>query len=137
MEDITDADYAHTKNVCKDFEIKSIGEDHELYIQIHTLLLVDVFENFRSMCLKTYELDPQRSFSEPGLARQKAFKKTKGKLDLLTDIDVLLMVETGIRGAICHSLYQYTKANNKYMKDYDKNKKSSCIQYWDVNNLYC
>ena len=49
---------------------------------------------------------------------------------------MLLMVEKGIRGAICHSIYQYAKAKNKYMKDYDKNKESSYLKYWDVNNLY-
>ena len=88
------------------------------------------------MCLKIYELDPAKFLSAPGLARQAALKKTKVKLDLLTDIDMLLMVEKGIRGGICHSIYQYAKANNKYMKDYDKNKESSYLKYWDVNNLY-
>ena len=72
----------------------------------------------------------------PGLAWKAAIKKTKVKLDLLTDIDILLIVEKGISGGICHSIYQYAKANNKYMKDYDKNKESSYIQYRDVNNLY-
>ena len=58
------------------------------------------------------------------------------KLDLLTNIDMLLMIEKGIRGGICHALYLYAKTNNKCMKYYDKNKESSCLQYWDVNNLY-
>ena len=65
-----------------------------------------------------------------------SFKKNKVKLDLLTDIDMLLIVEKCIRGGICHSIYRYAKANNKYMKDYDKNEKLSYIQYWDANNLY-
>ena len=65
-----------------------------------------------------------------------ALKKTKVKLDLLTNIDVLLMAEKDIRGGIYHSIYQYTKFNNKYMKIYNKNKESSYIQFWDVNNLY-
>ena len=64
-----------------------------------------------------------------------SFKKIKVKLDLLSDIDMLL-VEKGIRGKICHSLYRYAKANNKYMEDYDQNKELSYIQYYDVNNLY-
>ena len=64
-----------------------------------------------------------------------SFKKTKVKLDLLTDIHMLLMVEKGIRGGICHPVYQYAKANNKYIKDYDKIKKLSYLQYWHVNNL--
>ena len=67
---------------------------------------------------------------------ESSLKKTKVELDPLTDIDMLLMVEKGIRGRICHSIYQYANANNRYMRDYDKNKESLYIQYWDVNNLY-
>ena len=100
------------------------------------MLLTDIFKNFKKICLKIYHLDPVKFPSAPGLAWQAALKKTKVKLDLLTDIDMLLMVEKGIRGGICHSIYRYAKANNKYMKDYDKNKESSYLQYWDVNNLY-
>ena len=88
------------------------------------------------MCLEVYELDPAHSLSTLGLAWQAIFKKTEVKLDLLTDIDMLLMVEKGIRGGICHSIYQYAKANNKYMKDYDKNNEVSNLKYLDVNNLY-
>ena len=77
MEDITDADYAHAKRVCKDFEIKNLGEYHDLYVQSDTLLLADVFENFRNMCLKIYELDPEKFLSAPGLACQAALKKQK------------------------------------------------------------
>ena len=67
MEDITDADYAHAKIVCKDFEIKYLGEYHDIYVQSDTLLLADVFENFRNMCLERYELDPAKFLSAPGL----------------------------------------------------------------------
>ena len=63
-----------------------------------------------------------------------SFKKTKVKLDLLTDINMLLMVEKGIRGGICHFIYRYAKGNNKYMNEYDKNKESSYLQYWYANN---
>ena len=82
----------------------------------------DVFENFRIVCLKIYELDSAKNFSNPWLSWQAALKKTKVKLDLLTDIDMLLMVDKGIRGGICHSIDRYAKANNKYMQNYDKNK---------------
>ena len=135
MEDITDADYAYAKRVCKNFEIENFGEYHDFYVQSDTLLLADVFENFRNICLELNERDPAKFLSAPGLAWQAALKKTEVKLDFLIDIDMLLMVEKGTRGGICHSIYQYAKANNKYMKDYDKNKGSSYIQYWDVNNL--
>ena len=134
---ITDTDCAHAKRVYKDFEIKNLGEYHDLYVQSDTLLLADVFENFRNMCLKIYKLDPAKFLSGPGLAWQAALKTAKVKLNLLTDIDILLMVEKGVRGGICHSVYRYAKANNKYRKDYDKNdKESSYLQYWYVNNLY-
>ena len=73
------------------------------------------------MCLKIYELDPKKFLSAPGLAWQADLKNTKVRLDLLTDTNMLLMVEKGIRGGICYSIYRYAKANNKYMEDYDKN----------------
>ena len=103
MEDITDADYTHAKRVCKDFEIKNL-EYHDFYIQSYTLLLADVFENFKNMCLKIYELDTSLFLTASGLAWKAALEKTKVKLDLLTDIDMLLMVEKRIRGGICHSM---------------------------------
>ena len=122
MEDITDADYAHAKRVCKEFEIKNLGEYHDLFVQSDTLLLVVVFKDFRNTCLKIYELDPAKVFASPGLAWQATLKKIKVKLDLLTDIGIgmLSMVEKGIARGICHSIYWYAKANNKYIKEYDK-----------------
>ena len=106
-----------------------------MFKAIH-FLLSDVFENFRNMCLEIYELDPAQLLSVPGFAWQGALKKTKMKLDLLINIDMLLMVQKCIRGGICHSIYRYGKANNKHMKDYDKNKESSYLKYYDANNLY-
>ena len=88
------------------------------------------------MCLNIYELDPVYFVSAPGLAWQACLKKTGVKLELLTDIDMLLMVEKGTRGGICQAIHRYAKANNKYMKNYDKNIESSYIQYLDANNLY-
>ena len=69
------------------------------------------------------------------MAWQAGSKKAKVKLNLLTDIDMLLMVEKRIRGGICYCIYQYAKTINKYMKDYDKNKELAYIEYWDINNL--
>ena len=105
MEDITDADYVHVKRVCKDFEIKDLGEYHDLYVQSDTLLFVYVFENFTNMCLKIYELACTKFLSALRLAWQAAFKKTKVKLALLSDIYMLLMVEEGIRGGISLSIH--------------------------------
>ena len=82
-------------------------------------------------------LDPTRFLTVPGLAQQAGLEKSKINLDLLTDMNMLLVtVEKGIRGRISHSIHRYAKANNKYMKDFDKNKKLSYFQYWDVNDLY-
>ena len=93
MKYITDVDYAHTKRVCKEFEIKHLGEYHELYAHSDTLLLADIFENFGNTCLKIYEIDPTWFPTAPGLALQAALEKTKVKLDLLTDIDMLLVIK--------------------------------------------
>ena len=88
------------------------------------------------MCLEIYELDPSYFYSAPGLAWQACLKKTGVKLELLTDIDMLLMFEKGIRGGMCQATYRYAKAKNKYMKNYDENKESSFLIYDDANNLY-
>ena len=103
MEDVIDADYAHAERVCKDLETKNLGEYHDFYVQRDTLLLADIFGNSRNMCFEIYELDPAKFLLATGLALQSALKKTKVKLDLLTDIDMLLILEKGIRGGICHS----------------------------------
>ena len=136
MENIEDIDYRHGNNVFKIFKLNNLGEYHDLYVQRDTLLLADVFENFRNKCLEVYELDPAHFLSLPGLAWQACLKKTNIELELLTDYDMLLMVEEEIRGGICHSIHRYAKANNKYMKNYNKNIESSYIQYLDANNLY-
>ena len=94
-----------------------------MHLKSDTLLLVDVFENFRKMCLKIYKLKSVKFLSAPVLAWQAALKET----------DMLIMVEKGIRGSICHAIHRCAKANNKYMKDYDKNR---YLKYWDVNHLY-
>ena len=136
MEDINDIDYRHANNVFKRFELKNLGQYHDLYVQSDTLLLADVFKNVRDMCIKEYELDPPHFLSLPGLAFQACLKKTNIELELLTDYDMLLMLEEGIRGGICHSIHRYAKANNKYMKNYNNNEEPSYIQYLDANNLY-
>ena len=136
MEDIEDIDYRHGNNVFKSFKLENLGDYHDLYVKSDTLLLADVFENFRDMCIKEYELDPAHFVSLPGLAWQACLKKTNIELELLTEYDMLLMVEKGIRGGICHSIHRYAKANNKYMQNYNNNEESSYIQYLDANNLY-
>ena len=122
MEDISDTDFEHANNVFKKFDIKNLGEYHDLYVRSDTLLLADVFKNFRNACMKNYELDPAHFVSLPGLAWQACLKKTNVELESITDYDMLLMIENGIRGGICHVIQCYAKANNKYMNDYNKTK---------------
>ena len=129
LENITDKDYEHVKKVWEAFEIKDLGEYHDLYVQCDTFLLSDVFENFRNKCIEIYELGPAHFLSTSGLAWQACLKKTGVKLELLTDIDMLLMVEKGTRGGICQAIDRYAKVNNKYMKNYDKDIISSYLMY--------
>ena len=145
MEDIDEIDYRHGNNVFKSFKLENLGDYHDLYAQSDTLLLADVFENFRDMCIKGYELDPAHFVSLPGLAWQACLEKTNielellndyDMLELLNDYDMLLMVEKGIRGGICHSIHRYAKANNKYMQNYNNNEESSYTQYLNANNRY-
>ena len=107
-----------------------------MHLKIDTLFLADVLENFRKMCLNFFYLDHVKCLSTPGLALQAPLKRTEIKLELLSDIDLLLMVKKRIRGGTYYASYQYAKANNKYMKDYDTNKELSYNKYWDVNKLY-
>ena len=134
LEDISDEDYAHAQKVWDVFEINNRGEYHDLYVQSDTLLLADVFENFRNMCLDIYELDPVYFVSAPGLAWQACLKKTKVELELLTDYEK--GIEKGIRSGICQATHRHAKANNKYMKNYNKKIESSYMEYLDADNLY-
>ena len=136
MEDITDVDHKHAKRVFKNLNNENLGDYHDLYIQSDTLLLADIFENSRNMCINVYQLDPPHFLSTPGLVWQACLKKTEVKLELLTNNDMLLMVEKGIKGGICHAIHRYAKANNEYIKYFDKNEESSCLEYLDANNLY-
>ena len=136
MKDISEIDYRHATEVFNKFNIKNLGEYHDLYVQSDTLLLADVFNSFRNLCVETYQLDPAYFLSLPGLAWQACLKRTEVKLELISDIDMLFMIEEGIKGGICHSVLRHTKANNKYMKDYDENKDDSFLLYTEFNNLY-
>ena len=136
MEDIDGIDYRHGNNVFNKFELENLGDYHDLCVQSDTLLLADVFENFRDMCVKEYELDPAHFVLLPRLAWQACLKKTNIEFELLNDYDMLLMVEKGIRGGICLSINRYAKANNKYMQNYNNNEESPYIQYLEANNLY-
>ena len=136
QEKISEEDFLHAQKVWKEFELKNMGDFHDLYLKTDVLLLADVMENFRKLCEKNYELDPAHFFTVPGMAWDAMLKMTAIKLDLLEDVDMLLMIEKGIRGGISNAFKRYAKANNKFMKDFDPAEKSSFIVYLDANNLY-
>ena len=136
MENIADVDYRHAKTVFKNLNNKNLGDYNDFHVQSDTVLLAGVFENFRNKYIDIYELDPAHFLYAPGLAWQACLQKTEVKLELLTNINMLLMVGKGIRGGISHATYRYAEANNEDMKNYDQNKESSYIQYLDANNLY-
>ena len=134
---ISDEDYAHAQKVWRVFKMEYFKDYHELYNKVDVLLLADVFENFRNICLENYELDPAHYYTAPGLVWDAALKVTGVNLELLSDIDMLLMVEKGIRGGVSMISNRYGKANNKYMGDkFNSNEPSKYMQYLDANNLY-
>ncbi|CAB4024062.1 Gastrula zinc finger, partial [Paramuricea clavata] len=135
-EHISDADYDHATRVFEAFSCQSMGDYHDLYLKSDVLLLADVFENFRNVCLKAYNLDPCHFYTSPGLAWQACLKMTEVELQLLTDPDMYLFIEEGLRGGISMISNRFSKANNPYVPDYDPHQDSSYVTYLDANNLY-
>ena len=135
-EDISPEDYKHAQDVWDHFNCKTMRDYHDLYLKSDVLLLADVFETFRDLCMENYKLDPAHYYTAPGLAWDASLFKTGVKLELLTDPDMYLMVERGIRGGISMISHRHSTANNKYMKDYNSNEESKYITYLDANNLY-
>ena len=133
---ISDSDYAHAQNVWKTFGCKSMKDYHDLYLKTDVLLLADVMTEFRRTCKKAYGLDALHHYTSPGLAWSAMLKYTGVSLDLISDPDMYLMVEKGIRGGISTIIKRYAKSNNKYVEGYDKESESVFIPYLDANNLY-
>ena len=109
---------------------------HDLYLKTDVFLLADVFESFRKTSLENYGLDPNHYYTSPGLSMAACLKYTDIKLELITDVDILLMLESGVRGGVSSIMNRYSEAKNKYMPDFNPSEPSKCILYWDANNLY-
>ena len=133
---INNNNYNHVLNVWRTWKMKTFKDYLKLYNETDVLLLADVFENFRDICLKNYGLDPVYYYTAPGLAWDACLKMTNINLELLSNVDMLLMIEKGIRGGISIISNRYGKANNKYMKDFNKTELSKYLMYVDANNLY-
>ena len=134
---VTDKEYDYAQTIWEKFELKNLGEYHDLYLKTDVLLLADVFEEFRNICMENYSLDPAWYYSSPGLSWDALLKHSKVKLELLTDPDMLLMFEKGIRGGISMISNRHGRANNKYMKEkFDSSQPSKFVPYLDANNLY-
>ena len=149
MTAISDEDYQHAKKVWDSFRIRSLGEYHNLYLHTNVILLANVFEAFRDSCLEHYKLDPAHFYTSPGLAWKACLIKTGVRLELLTDPDMLLTFQRGIRGGITQAVHRYACANNIYMdpadpgllhnpmgKKFNPSEESSYLQYLDATNLY-
>ena len=136
-EGISVNDYERAKIIWKHFGIKNMGEYHDLYLKTDVLLLTDIFENFRDVCMKYYGLDPAYYYTLPNFAFDAMLKMTGVEIDLIYDQEMYEMIEAGLRGGMCMVSTKKVEANNKYMgEEYDKNKESSYINYFDANNLY-
>ncbi|XP_054259555.1 uncharacterized protein LOC128984277 [Macrosteles quadrilineatus] len=134
--DVDPKDYEHAKRVWDSFKMKDMKEYTLMYNKSDVLLLADVMENFRNVCMSTYKLDPAWFFTTPGLAWSAMLKTTNVELELISDYDMLLMIEKGIRGGVSQSSNRHAKANNPYMNDYDSSKPTEYLVYLDANNLY-
>lgn len=117
--DISESDdFAHAKYVWKIFNMTNMGDYHDLYLKYDVLLLSDVFENFRELCLDAYHLDPAHFYTLPGLAWEAMLKMTKVKLQLFEDVGMVLMIEQQIRGGDSMNSKKYAIANNPMVSDY-------------------
>ena len=137
-ESIEPEDYNHACKVFEELNMKDLGEYNDFYVKLDVTLLTDVMEEFRNTCIDAYGLDPLHSYTSPGLAWQAMLKEIKKEttLELLTDVDMLLMIESGVRGGLTQSVTRHVKANNKYIPNFDVKKDSVYLGYFDANNLY-
>ena len=133
MAGVREEDYEHANRTWKEFDLKDLGEYHDLYLKMEVILLANVFEALRKVCLKNYGLDPAHFYT----AWKACLKKTRIRLEFLLDPDMLLMFKRGIRGGITQSVNRWAKANNPYMgSDFAPDNPTKYLQYLDPNNFY-
>ena len=136
-EEISDEDYEHAQKVWKTFNIETLADYHDLYLKCDVLLLADVFENFRSTCVKYYKLDPAHYYTAPGLAWDAMLKMTNTRLELMVERELHDVIDKGVRGGICCISRKCATANNKYIpEDYNSHEPSKFIVFLDANGLY-
>ena len=135
-EGISDEDYERAKLVYAEFSCKNLQDYMEVYVKTDAILLCDIFEHFRELCSRYYELDPCHYVSLPGFTWDAMLKMTQVKIELISDIDMYTFVEQNIRGGVCTINHRHFAANNQYLDDFNPNEKSSFIHYVDANNLY-
>lgn len=135
-EHITDEDFQHAQSVWTQFNIKNLGEYTDLYLKTDVLLLTDIFEKFRKTCKLNYQLDPAFYLTAPSLSFDAMLFKTGVELELIDNLAIVRMIQSGIRGGVCMCSHRHAKANNKYMSEYDPLKLDTYVVYIDCNNLY-
>lgn len=135
-EGISDEEYAHAQTVWSSFGVRDLGQYCDLYLKTDVMLLADVFEDFRNNCMQSYNLDAAHYYTTPGFTWDAMLKFTNVKLQLLTDIDMLMFAERGIRGGVSQCSNRYASANNRYMENYKEEEQDKYLIYLDVNNLY-
>ena len=135
---VSDEDYFHAKEVWKKFGMKTLGEYHDLYLKTDVFLLADVVENFRTVLLKNYLLDPAWFLTAPAFFWCAMLKMTEVELELICEgnIEMFQFFERQIRGGVSSVFHRFSQANNKFMKDFDSSKVSKFIVYLDANSLY-
>ncbi|GFS57238.1 uncharacterized protein TNCV_491441 [Trichonephila clavipes] len=135
-EAISVEDYNHACKVFNEFHLNNLGEYCDLYVKTDVLLLTDLFENFRKICMQTYKLDPCWYFTTPALSWDAMLLHTKVAIELFTDYDMLLFIEKGVRGGISQCCNRYAIANNRYMSNFNPDDEIKYLMYLDANNLY-
>ena len=128
---ISDEDYAHAQAVWSAFSMKNMGDYHDFYLATDVLLLADVMQAFRSMCLKHYKLDPWRYCTAPGLAWDAGLRMTGVRLDLIENIDTHLFIEAGMRGGVSVISQRYAQAS----EEVDEDGRRDHLMNYDTNNL--